>query len=95
MRVDVLKDIWARRGEDIPAASFVINGVRKGTTLGREIAEVIKDVYSMPVLDTKIDSREAYKTAFISGSSVFNSKQTDVIENATAFVNEAKKVIGL
>ena len=93
--VDVLRDIWERRAENIPAASFVINGVRKGTTLGREIAEVIKEVYAIPVLDTKIDSREAYKSAFITGSSVFHSKQTDVIENATAFVNEAKRVIGL
>jgi hypothetical protein len=49
----------------------------------------------MPVFDTKIDSREAYRTAFMNGSSVFKSKQTDVIENATAFVNEAKRVIGL
>jgi len=93
--VDVLRDIWERRGENVPAASFVINGVRKGTTLGREIADVIKDVYEMPVFDTKIDSREAYRTAFMNGSSVFKSKQNDVIENATAFVNEAKRVIGL
>ena len=93
--VDVLRDIWERRGENVPAASFVINGVRKGTTLGREIAEVIKDVYEMPVFETKIDSREAYRTAFMNGSSVFKSKQNDVIENATAFVNEAKRVIGL
>ena len=93
--VDVLRDIWERRGENVPAASFVMNGVRKGTTLGREIADVIKDVYEMPVFDTKIDSREAYRTAFMNGSSVFKSKQNDVIENATAFVNEAKRVIGL
>ncbi len=93
--VDVLRDIWERRGENVPAASFVINGVRKGTTLGREIADVIKDVYEMPVFDTKIDSREAYRTAFMNGSSVFKSKQNDVIENATAFVNEAKRVIRL
>lgn len=93
--VDVLRDIWERRGENVPAASFVINGVRKGTTLGREIADVIKDVYEMSVFDTKIDSREAYRTAFMNGSSVFKSKQNDVIENATAFVNEAKRVIGL
>ena len=93
--VGVLRDLWERKGENIPPASFIINGVRKGTTLGKEITDVIQQVYEMPVLETKIDSREAYKSAFITGTSVFRTKQSDVIENATAFVNEAKRVIGL
>ncbi|MCB1657196.1 MAG: ParA family protein [Pseudomonadales bacterium] len=93
--VDVLRDLWERRDEKIPAANFVINGVRKGTTLGKEIAEVLEDVYQLPVFDTKVDSREAYKSAFMTGTSVFKSKQNDVIENAMAFVNEAKEVMGL
>lgn len=93
--VSVLRDIWERRGEDIPQASFVINGVRKGTTLGRQIKEVLKLQYEMPVLDTEIDYREIYKSAFLNGTSVFQSKQLDVIDNASAFVNEIKGVVGL
>jgi cellulose biosynthesis protein BcsQ len=56
--VDVLRDIWERRGENVPAASFVINGVSKGTTLGREIADVIKDVYECLFLTRKLTAEK-------------------------------------
>lgn len=93
--LDVVRDISIRRNEDKPKVSFVINGVRKGTTLTREIEGVLKASYKIDVFETKIDSREAYKLAFLKGESVFDSKNMDVIANATAFVNEAKGVIGL
>lgn len=93
--VDVLRDIWARREEEKPKASFVINAVRKGTMLTREIENVLKEFYQMNIFDTKIDSREAYKLAFLKGDSVFNSKNADVLANANAFVAEARKVIEL
>lgn len=40
--VDVLRDIWERRAENIPAASFVINGVRKVQPLAERSQKLLK-----------------------------------------------------
>ena len=93
--VDLLKDLWGRRAERLPQAHFVVNGVRKGTNLSREIKETLQISFEVPVLDTEIQTREIYKSSLLHGASVFQTKEQDVTDNATHFVNEVRKIIGV
>lgn len=93
--VDLLRDIWARRDEELPRAHFVVNEARKGTNLSRDIKDALHNSFGLPVLETEIQAREAYRTSFIHGASVFQTKEQDVIANATAFVNEVRKILGV
>ena len=72
-----------------------MNGVRKGTNLSREIKETLQISFEVPVLDTEIQTREIYKSSLLHGASVFQTKEQDVTDNATHFVNEVRKIIGV
>lgn len=93
--VDLLTDLWERREQQMPIAHFVVNNVRAGTTLGREIKNTLKESFEIPVLETEVQCREAYKSPLLVGGSVYQSKDIQTIKNADAFVNEVKIILGL
>lgn len=86
--VSLLKDIWERFGEEKPPMYFVINGVQSGTTLGREVSEYVAATYQLPVMNTKLQFRQAYRQCMFDGSSVFHVGDTPTKNNANDFVEE-------
>ncbi|MBF0344547.1 MAG: AAA family ATPase [Nitrospirae bacterium] len=64
--IEILKE--ARVYKDIPA-SFLLNQVVPNTNLGKEAKEAIKD-FNIPLLNTAIYSRVAYKSCFGQGLGV-------------------------
>lgn len=93
--VDLLRDLWERREMVKPEAHFVVNNVKKGTFLSKEIKGALTETFGLPVLESEIFSREPYKKSLLTGGSVFNTKDKDVIENAKCFVDEVRGVIKL
>lgn len=93
--VALLKDLWERREARKPEAHFVVNMVRKGTTLGKEIKATLQASFDVPVLDTEIQLREGYKSALLQGGSVFQIKEPEVIRNASEFVAEVRRALGV
>jgi chromosome partitioning protein len=85
---NVLQDIWERRELRDPPASVVINAVKAGTSLGREVGGYVAEHYKVPVHDTIITQREAFKKAFFSGETVFTKGDKKVVEEATQLVKE-------
>lgn len=92
--IGLLRDIWARFGEQKPPLFFLINGVQPGTTLGREVSEYVAATYQLPVLNTKLQHRQAYRQCFFDGSSIFHVGDNQTKANATAFVDEVLAISG-
>lgn len=93
--VSLLEDLWTRRDDRKPKAHFVVNGVRKGTNLSKEIKDTLLASFDVPVLNSEIQTRELYKSSLLYGSSVFQTKEQDVIDNAASFVDEVRNIIGI
>ena len=51
---DVLKDIWERRDGRYPPATVVINAVKPGTSLGRDVGAHVAERFDVPVMETII-----------------------------------------
>ena len=79
----------------IPSRDFLINGVQPGTTLGREVGEYVANTYQLPVLNTKLQLRQAYRQCVFDGSSIFHVGDSQTKANASAFVDEVLELSGL
>ncbi|TQC95235.1 ParA family protein [Moraxellaceae bacterium AER2_44_116] len=93
--IGLLRDIWARFGEQKPPVYFLINGIQPGTTLGREVSEYVANTYQLPVLNTKLQLRQAYRQCVFDGSSIFHVGDSQTKANASAFVDEVLELSGL
>jgi len=93
--INLLRDIWERFGEQKPPVFFLINGVQPGTTLGREVGEYVSNTYQLPVLNTKLQLRQAYRQCVFDGSSIFHVGDSQTKSNASAFVEEVLELSGL
>ena len=71
---------------------FLINGVQVGTTLGREVGEYVASTYQLPVLNVKLQMRQAYRQCIFDGSSIFHLGDAQSKANASAFIDE---ILGL
>ena len=90
--INLLRDIWERFGEQKPPVYFLINGVQVGTTLGREVGEYVASTYQLPVLNVKLQMRQAYRQCIFDGSSIFHLGDAQSKANASAFIDE---ILGL
>lgn len=86
--VDLMRDIWARAGEETPALYFLINGVREGTILAKEVSDYVADEFGLPVLANRLQMREVYRQCIGSGATIFHMKDEGAKDNAIAVINE-------
>ncbi len=86
--IQLVKEIWARFGEKKPTAHIVINGVRPGTVLSSDVSRYVMEKYSLPVLETQIQMREAYRQGIPAGATIFQIGDKGSVKNANAFVDE-------
>lgn len=85
---DVLKDIWERRESRTPPASVVINAVKAGTKLGKEVGDYVEETYGVPVLKNLVSQREAYKKAFFGGKTIYHLEDEKLMEEADLLIQE-------
>lgn len=89
----LLRDIWERRDVQEPPAHVVINGVKPGTSLGREVGEYVKQTYEVPVFKTQISQREAYKSCFFKGATIFHMGDKKLAADANNLLDEILEVV--
>lgn len=85
---NLLRDIWERRDEKNPPAYVVINAVKAGTSLGKEVSNYVREQYAVPVFETVITQREAYKQCFFKGATVFHMGDKKIATDANNLVDE-------
>lgn len=89
----LLKDIWERREDRKPPAYVVINAVKAGTSLGKDVGDYVREMYAVPVLKTVITQREAYKQCFFRGQTVFHMGDKRIAADANNLVDEILDMI--
>lgn len=85
---DVLRDIWERREARTPPASVIINAVKPGTTLGQQVGDYVTATYDVPVLQSVVSQREAFKKAFFGGKTIYHLDDQKLMEEADRLVLE-------
>lgn len=89
---DTLRDIWERRDARLPPASVIINAVKPGTTLGKQVGEYVSSTYDVPVLKTSVSQREAYKKAFFGGKTIYQMDDEKLMEEADMLIQEVIEI---
>jgi chromosome partitioning protein len=98
-------DIWA--SEDLvdliktrqqitdgtPKAYFCVSRRIVNTSLGAEVTEALKG-YPIPVMKSSTSQRVVYIQSAALGQTVFDTKNTDAIQEITNIVNEIKEIMG-
>lgn len=75
-----------------PLARFILNKVRKGTLLGKEIQESLKD-YGIPILASPCVQREIYAQSISEGATVLESQNKEARDEVLNFTKEIIEVV--
>jgi len=75
-----------------PVAGFILNKVRKGTLLGKEIQESLRD-YGIPILSSPCVQREIYAQSVSEGSTVLDSQNKEARDEVLTLVKEIIEVV--
>lgn len=85
------KDAVEEKEREIPAY-FLLNQFQPNTNLAKEVKEVLEET-EIPVLETTIKSRTAYKEAVIKGLGVIEYKDDKAKTETVALCNELTAII--
>lgn len=91
---DIVDLIKARQQitDGIPKAYFCISKRRMTTSLSKEVEEALQG-YNMPILKSYTVDRTAYAKSAASGQTVFDTTNSDAIQEITNIVNEIKEIM--
>lgn len=91
---DIVDLIKARQQitDGIPKAYFCISKRRMTTSLSKEVEEALQG-YNMPILKSYTVDRTAYAKSPAEGQTVFDTKNSEAIQEITNIVNEIKEIM--
>ena len=92
---DLVEFIKARQEvtDGKPLAAFIISRAMRGTKLGQEIEQALRD-YALPVFETHITQRQVYPQTAAEGRTVFQGSNADAIAEINALTDEVLAFIG-
>lgn len=85
-------DVIQAKNQGKPIARFILNKVRKGTLLGKEIHESLKE-YGIPILKAPCVQREIYAQAISEGKTALEASHKDAQEEIVTLIKEIIEVI--
>lgn len=86
---DLVDFIKARQDvtDGVPLASFVITRAIQGTILGKEIRKALNE-YQLGLFKTQVIQRQVYPQTAAAGKTVFNSTNTDAVDEINSLTDE-------
>lgn len=92
--IDLVDIIKARQQvtEGRPKAYFCVSRKIANTSLGKEVFQALEEL-GLPVMESSTTQRVAYSKNISQGETVFDTGNTQAIEEITNIVNEMKKIL--
>jgi chromosome partitioning protein len=92
--IDLVDIIKARQEamDGKPKAYFCVNRKIANTSLGKEVFPALREL-GLPVMESSTTQRVAYMENVSQGKTVFDTGNTQAIEEITNIVNEMKKIL--
>jgi chromosome partitioning protein len=92
--IDLVDIIKARQQmtDGNPKAYFCVNRKIANTSLGKEVFPALREL-GLPVMESSTTQRVAYSENVSQGKTVFDTGNTQAIEEITNIVNEMKKIL--
>jgi chromosome partitioning protein len=90
--IDALKKVQKNMGHEIPCY-FLLNRVNPRTKLSKEIGAYIRELYTVPLLQSRLHNRVAYAQSLMHGKSVIeHSRSSDAALEVTKLLKEVHRI---
>ncbi|AGF77749.1 ATPase involved in chromosome partitioning [Desulfocapsa sulfexigens DSM 10523] len=90
--IDACERVQKEVGHDIPCY-FLLNRVNPRTKLSKEIGTYIRELYSVPLLQSRLHNRVAYAQSLMHGKSVIeHSRSSDASLEVTKLLKEVHRI---
>ncbi|MBU0961117.1 MAG: ParA family protein [Proteobacteria bacterium] len=90
--IDACEKVQKEVGRKIPSY-FLLNRVNPRTTLSKEIGTYIRELYSVPLLQSRLHNRVAYAQSLMHGKSVIEfSRSSDAALEVTNLLKEVHRI---